>query len=96
MAQVLFTGVKLFCGMPGHEILGPLIMIVNPISPINLICFAGWLLGVRYSKLLANLGKGSWKESAKWAAMFYAVTMFLVYILLFTIMCGASKRARAF
>ena len=96
MAQVLFTGVKLFCGMPGHEVLGPLIMVVNPINLLNIICFSGWLLGVRYSKALASLGKGSWKESAKWAALFYAFTMFVVYLILFAIMCGASKRARRF
>ena len=93
MAQLLLTGFKMFCGLPAHEVLGPLIMTINPFNLLNIICYAGWLLGVRYSKPFATLGKGNWKTSAEWAVPFYAITMFLVYLLLFAVLCGAAAHA---
>ena len=92
MAQILLSGVKVFCGLPAHEILGPILMTVNPLNLLNILCYVAWLVGVRYSKRLASFSQGSWKRSAEWAAAFYAATMFVVYLIIFAVMCGAASR----
>ena len=93
MAHLLLTGFKLFCGLPAHQLLGPIVMTINPLSPLNLLAYGAWLLGVRYGKLFQGLSKGTWKRAAEWAVPFYALTMFIIYLILFSVLCGVATRA---
>lgn len=92
MAQLLLMGVSMFCGLPAAPVIAPLLATVFP-SPLNLLAYAGWLLGLKYGKttrLNRFKGNGSWKALAKGAAVLYALTMIPLYFLIILAVCKAS------
>lgn len=91
MAQLLLMGAQLACGLPGRQILGPVIASIIPVSPLNIICYLAWLIGLKlsplkWSKKLAP----TWRKAAMWAAVFYFCTMLPLYFIILLIVCRAA------
>ena len=93
MAQLLLAGVSMFCGLPAAPVVAPILAAAFP-SPVNIVAYVGWLLGLKYGKsarLNGFRGNGSWKAMAKGAAILYALTMIPFWFLVVMALCKASS-----
>ena len=92
MAQLLLMGAKLACGIPGAHVIGPVALSLVPVSPINILCYLGWLLGLKLSK--ANWTKKlapTWKKAALWALCFYFATTIPLYFVILLVICKSIR-----
>lgn len=91
MAQLFLKVVQLGCGLPlgMAYVVGPVIASLMPVNPLNIIVYLAWLLGLRFSK--SNRFGGTWKNAARWAALFYFALMLPLYLVLLAVTCRAAS-----
>lgn len=91
MAQLLLMGTKLACGLPGSKVVGPLLISLVPVLPINIIAYVTWLLVLKltnaaWTRKLAP----TWKRAALVALGFYFATVIPLYFILLLFLCRAA------
>ncbi len=95
MAQVLLSAVKIACRLPAalRYTVGPAIAAIIPISPLNIVVYVAWLLGLGLTKTtFSKEFNKTWKSTAGWAFAFYFLQMFVCYFLCLFFVCQAASR----
>lgn len=85
MAQLFLAAFRFACHLPAAPIIAPIIMAVNPVNPLNIVAYLGWLFGLKYSK--AAWSKRFKAKAALWALAFYFATVTPIYFVLILIIC---------
>ena len=90
MAQLLLVGAQFACGLPAAKVVGPVVASMIPVSPLNLVVYCAWLLGLRLGKtqLSRRLGQ-TWRRAALWALALYFATMIPLYAIILLFVCRA-------
>ena len=95
MATLLLKGVSMFCGIPGHNIIGPTLAAILPISLPNWLSWAVWLLVLRFTKnaklkaITQTSGKLNYKKLFGYGFLFGSLTVWPIYFLLMFFVCRA-------
>ncbi len=90
MATLLLNAVQMFCGVPLAPVFGSILAACIPVNLVNVAAFAGWFLGIKYSKAAwIQRFKGSTKTMLKWTLLFYALTVLPLYCVILLITCRA-------
>lgn len=88
MAQLFLGIIRIACNLPAAPVIGPLLLALNPVNPLNAVAFLAWLLGLKLTKAKwAKRFAPTWAQAAKWAALFYFVTMYPIYFVLLLLLC---------
>lgn len=93
MAQLLLAGFKLVCNLPLAKVIGPPILAMNPINPLNIAVYLAWLLSLKLSKSKWTKSLApTWRKAALWATLFYFITLIPLYLILLFITCKVAHR----
>ena len=93
MAMLLLKGVQMFCNVPGHQIIGPTLASVLPISLPNWVAWVTWILVLRFSKnaklkaLVQKDGKLDYKRLFGFGVLFGSLVMWPVYFIIMLFAC---------
>ena len=85
----------MFCNLPGHQVIGPVLASVLPISLPNWVAWITWTLVLRFTKnarlkaLAQKNGKLSYKKLFGFGLLLGSLTMFPIYFILMFFACRA-------
>ena len=92
MAEIVIKFVQLFCNVPGHSVIGPVLLPILP-NPINIVVYLAFLFGFYFGPKnsfvngTAEGGSRSWNKAAGYAFLFYYISMAVVYAILVSTTC---------
>lgn len=91
MAQLLLMGTRLACGLPGSRVVGPVLISMVPVLPINVVTYLVWLLVLKLTKAKWTQQLApTWKKAALWALAFYFATVIPLYFIMLLFLCRAA------
>lgn len=96
MAELVLPIVQMLCGIPGSKIIGPLIAPLIPFNIFNLIVLLIFILALYFgpkNSFVNGTDKGdkNFGTSIGWSFLFYYLSMFIIYLVVFQVVCKTAN-----